>query len=222
MFSFRPRDRERILDALKPQPRPQEASGLISRLERAVALYKGWEAFERRQLPESEVKRSVRQLHRQVDGLQKALCDLDLSTRRALAPFLVQSRAPSLPLLSAEKPPELIRLHRQLSLLYRRLAVVGGVCSEYLWYRFERPPRRGPKARTAQESLAVAVADALLVCLPAFRITSTAEGAYEKIVRACFEAAGVRGTGDLHRIVLSALRAQRKTYRARGGKLPVP
>jgi hypothetical protein len=123
-------------------------------------------------------------------------------------------------LLSGEKPPELIRLHRQLSLLYRRLETVAGVSTEYLLYRFEKPPRRGPKPRTAQESFAVGVADALSVCLPAVKITSTAEGTYEEIVRVCFEAAGVVRTGDLHRTLVSAVRAHRnRPAQPKGGKI---
>jgi hypothetical protein len=219
-FTFQPKHRTTILNTLGLRSRPREASRLISNLEHAVALYKGWDAFERRQPPESAVKKAVKQFYRQVDELQKTLRELDFGTRRALAPFLANSRAPSRPLLSAEKPPELSRFHRLLSLLHRRLEAVAGICGEYLLYKVETPPRRGPKIRTAQEALAVAVADALSACLPAIRIVSTADGMYAQVVGACLEAAGVRATGDLHRIVMSAVRAYRRPYRARGGKIP--
>jgi len=219
-FTFQPKDRTRVLDALKSRLKPKEQSRLISNLERAVALYKGWDEFERRQLPESEVKRKAKELYLQVHKLQKILGDLDLGTRRALAPFLASSRIPSAPLLSAEKPRELVRFERQLDLLDRRLAALAEVTGAYFFLK--SPPRRGPKVRSAQEALAVAVADALAACEPAIKIVSTVGGTYEDIVRICFKAAGLRATGDLHRVVLLAVKAYRSPYRARGGKFPAP
>jgi hypothetical protein len=217
-FTFTARDRQRIIEEIRPAPPPSVAESLVQALQGAVAAYRARKTFEGKHSRPTQAIGKITSLVARIDQLDAALRELDWGTRRALAPFAVGETTPSMPPLSARKPPEMDSLDRRLIGARDELLSIAGHARAFLAHT--KPTKKGPRTPTAREAFVVDLADALHRFVPTqVAITATAGGAFETIVRVSLDAADGAARADMRRVVLAGVKAFHAEYRHQGVKM---